>query len=100
MDGHDALDARAQDLGERWLAEMEGEPEGVRRATAFLMTMALVNAGAYRLLFRGERDGRRVLIAMDPFNEQAYELLDPEYGEAEDAAVAEMMGVLRLAAKL
>lgn len=90
------LDRRARELGGRWQADLEGEPEGVRQAFAFLATMALVKAGAYHLVFRGEREGRRVVIASLPYTEQIFEVLDPEYGEAEDAAVAAMMGVLGL----
>jgi hypothetical protein len=96
MDADDALDARARALGEPINARLGGEPEGVHRSFAFLATQALVKAGAYTLLFRGERDGRRVLIAMDPYNERAYEVLDPEYGEAEPVLVDAMARTLGL----
>jgi hypothetical protein len=96
MDANDALDARARALGDRINAGLEDEPEEVRRSFAFPATLALVNAGAYTLVFRGERNGKRVLIAMDPYNEQAYEVLDPEYGDAEPVLVEAMARTLGL----
>jgi hypothetical protein len=60
----------------------------------FLVAMAAVRLGELRELERSLRDGRPVVILVDPHGERFYQIDDPQIEDAEPAAVEAMLGVL------
>jgi hypothetical protein len=60
----------------------------------YLVAMAAVQVGVLRELRRTARDGRPVVVLLDPRTERLHRMDDPQLGEAEPAAVDAMLRVL------
>src|SRR5205814_8048767 len=91
---YESLDPEAKALVDRWVAELGREPAETVAVFRFLVAMAGVRLGELREVRRGARDGRPVVILVDPESETFYQLDDPRLGAAEPALVDEMLRVL------
>jgi predicted TIM-barrel fold metal-dependent hydrolase len=92
---YDALGLEAKAVVDRWVAELDRVPAETATVFRFLLAMAAVRLGTVRELRRLVRDGRPVVILVDPHSENFYPVDDPQLGDAEPAAVDAMLRVLR-----
>jgi hypothetical protein len=76
------------------VAELGREPAAAAAIFRFLVAMAAAKVGELRVMKRLVRDGRPVVILVDPEREMFYWVEDPQLGEAEPALVDAMLRVL------
>ena len=81
-------------LAERSEAEVAPDAAPLVATLRFLAALAAVRLGDMRPVWRGERDGRRVLMVASVEDGVEYEVDDPGLGEAEDHAVDGLLRAL------
>jgi hypothetical protein len=91
---YESLDPDARALVDRWVAQLGRAPTETAAVLRFLLAMAAVRLGTIRELGRLARDGRPVVILVDPHSETFYEVADPRLAEAKRDLVDEMLRVL------
>jgi hypothetical protein len=91
---YESLDPEPRALVDRWVAELGREPAETATVFRFLVAMAAAKVGKLREIERLVRDGRPVVILVDPHGERSYQVDDPQLGKAEVPSVDAMLGVL------
>jgi hypothetical protein len=91
---YESLVPEARALVDRWVADLGKEPAETVAVCRFLVAMVVVKLGELREVKRTARDGRPVVILVDPQSENFYQVDDPQLGDAEPAAVGAMLRVL------
>jgi hypothetical protein len=91
---YDALEPEAKALVDRWVAGLASAPVESATVFKFLLAMVSVRLGTVRELRRLVREGRPVVILVDPASDNCYQLNDPQLGEAEPAAVDALLRML------
>src|SRR5215831_580136 len=81
----------ARAIVDRWLVELGSKPAETRAKFRFVVSMGAVKVGE---LWHMVRDGKPVVILVDPYSERFFQGADPQLGEAEPEIVDAMLRIL------